>query len=202
MTELPVSTGAVLDALTGEVTGRPGWDEPPALFLIRYRAGRARLRPVPVDNWSPQPVAVLAALADEMAARAPVVRELLAAPDLYGAAFRFEAYTVFTRDEQVMEDANKDAGARRLRTRPDRVETRMVQAVDRAGGSYLVSLARGEQEPLTAYSPGRGEVQAGTVMKALDVMVGSLLGVPLPARPDDLDMGPEVRARAFRRKTR
>jgi hypothetical protein len=110
-----------------------------------------------------------------------------AAPEgLHGAAFRCEAWAVAggkpgtERASEVMAASM----ARKLHLHPDRVESRCVYAVDRAGTTYSVMQARGEDEVKRAVSyrkPGRAEV-SGIIPCALDRIVTAVLGVDLPAR--------------------
>ena len=74
--------------------------------------------------------------------------------------------------------------AKRLDSHPDRVESRCMYAVDRAGTTYSAMLVRGDGEVKRSVSyrkPGRPDF-SGIIPNALDRLVTSLLGVDLPAR--------------------
>jgi len=106
---------------------------------------------------------------------------------LHGAGFRCEAWAVTgakagTRREREVTAA---ARARRLHVHPDRIESRCMYAVDRAGITYSAMQARGESEVKRSVSyPRAGEPGfSGIIPDALDRLVMGLLGVELAARP-------------------
>lgn len=80
--------------------------------------------------------------------------------------------------------AQEDAKARRLWTRPDRVETRSIWAVDRAGITYDVTIERitGQVRRQARWPKPGVPAITGAVPDALDKLVTALLGVPMPAR--------------------
>jgi hypothetical protein len=179
----------VMGALVAEVEGRAGWDEAPALYFLYLKAGECHARQVPVPDaiWGiDAPPRVLARLADGAGEFSGLLRS--AAPEgLHGAAFRCEAWAVAggkpgTDREREVTAASR---ARRLHVHPDRVESRCMYAVDRAGITYSAMQARGEAEVQRSVSyprPGRADF-AGIIPEALDRLVMSLLGVELAARP-------------------
>jgi hypothetical protein len=105
---------------------------------------------------------------------------------LHGAAFRCESWAVdagMPGTERRSEVSAASMG-RKLHEHPDRVESRCVYAVDRAGTTYSVIQGRGQDEIRrhVAYrKPGRPEV-SGIIPDALDKLVTALLGVEMPAR--------------------
>ncbi len=179
----------VMDALAAEVESRTGWDEPPGLYFLYLEGGkcRASLLPLPDEVWSlDAPPRVLARLADG----AGEFSELLSsvAPEgLHGAAFRCEAWVVEAGKPGTERYSEVTAAsmARRLDVHPDRVESRCMYGVDRAGITYSATLARGSDEVKRSVSyrkPGRPDF-AGIIPDALDRLVMGLLGVKLAARP-------------------
>ena len=105
---------------------------------------------------------------------------------LHGAAFRSEMWEVHgdPADAAGLARAEADAKARRLYTRPDRIEVRSMWAVDRAGISYDVTMTRGTGEVRRQArwpKPGTPAI-TGAIPDALDKLVTALLGVEIPAR--------------------
>lgn len=179
---------AVMDTLAAEVKGCTGGDEPPALFFLYLEGGecRASALPLPDEIWAMDaPPRVLARLADGSGEFSGFLQA--AAPEgLHGAAFRCEAWAVDAGKPGTGRRSEVSAAAmsRRLHVHPDRVESRCMYAVDRAGTTYSAMLARGCDEVKRSVSyrkPGRPDF-AGIIPSALDRLVTSLLGVNLPAR--------------------
>ena len=178
----------VMDALVAEVKSRTEWDEAPALFFLYLEGGRCRPSPLPLPGeiWAMDaPPRVLARLAGGSREFSGLLQA--AAPEgLFGAAFRCEAWAVTggkpgsERDREVTAASR----ARRLHVHPDRVESRCMYAVDRAGTTYAAMVARGEARVKRSVSyrkPGRPDF-AGIIPDALDRLVTAVLGVELPAR--------------------
>jgi hypothetical protein len=131
------------------------------------------------------PPRVLARLADGAGELSGLLSPV--APEgLHGAAFRCEAWAVTggrpgSKREREVTAASK---ARRLHVHPDRVESRCMYAVDRAGNTYAAMQARGEAEVRQSVSyrkPGRPDFD-GIIPDALDRLVMAVLGVDLPSR--------------------
>ena len=206
---------AISRKLAAEVEGRPGWDEPPALYRLHVHHGRPSLVPVavPLSLWElDRPPAVLELLAGLMEGkrfRFDIEHE----GELYGMAFRHEGWMVEgpwdnsaqARSTQVM------AGDHKLFLHPARVEIRMMYAVDREQITYSATMRRTSPptpaERLIAYPDGRGEGwgpmveealggtdgnvrPAGSVVEALDRMVEHLLDVPALKRPSSVVADP------------
>ncbi len=178
---------AIADALVAEIKSRTEWDEAPALYTFYVESGRCRLAQIPLPEmvWSlAAPPAVLASFADAGLDEA-VTLQAVAPPGLYGAAFRCEAWEVDggKPGTEQRRQALADSKARRLNTRPDRVEVRSIYGVDRAGVTYSAVQRRGEtgvRRSIAYPKPGHGF--AGTIPNALDRLVTSFLGVSMPAR--------------------
>jgi hypothetical protein len=110
--------------------------------------------------------------------------------DLHGMAFRHEGWEVVTDDphrnrfqaRRVAELANEH----KLSTHPQRVEIRLMYAVDRAGITYAIQQARGSAEPDRALIfPGSTDaLSTGTVVDSLDLMVTTLTGIRLMPRQE------------------
>jgi hypothetical protein len=197
----------IVGELARELEARTAWDEPPALYFLALRGKQARLIDVevPLVFWK--------------SGRAPDVLEKLAvslavagvAPNpppgwvVHGAAFRHEGWwvDVDTKDRPATKHAAALAAEHRLVDHPQRVEIRMMYAVDRAGITYSSTGYRGEgaAETMISYPTGRAvahgphveealggttgplKVQpTGAVVEALDLIVSVLTGVKLPTR--------------------
>jgi hypothetical protein len=180
-------SNAVADALLDEVRLDRGWEQPPGVYFMYLSGGRCRLSqlPVPDSRWSGRP---LADTLLEFAAMAGEFSRLLQSTtpaELYGAAFRSEAFIVDTPESDTAAFAAAFAAqrARRLKHHPGRVEVRQMWAVDRARVTYFTAVERvtGQiRRRIVPPSPGLDPV--GDVADALDQIVTALLGVPLAAR--------------------
>lgn len=200
MTRVPDLIAAALADVLRE---RTGWDEPPELCNLRVGAGQCEVRPIPLPTavWASGPPAeVLRQMAADLKggpAHVDVLRRHVPA-DLYGCAFRAEAWGVQARTgTPEAAECLAAARARRLASHPDRIEIRTVWAVDRAGISYDAMQERGSDEVTSRVvypSPGSPEGFAGTVFEALDDLVTALLGVTVPDR-GELGPGGWVRRR-------
>jgi hypothetical protein len=132
-----------------------------------------------------RPPRVLARLADGAGEFSGLFRAV--APEgLHGAAFRCEAWAVDAGKPGTERYSETTAAsmARQLHVHPDRVESRCMYAVDRAGITYSAMQARGEAEvkrSVTYPKPGKPGF-SGIIPNALDRLVTALLGVELPAR--------------------
>jgi hypothetical protein len=178
----------IMDTLVAEVKSRTEWDEPPALFFLYLEGGRCRASalPVPDEIWAMDaPPRVLAGLADG-AGEFSGLLSAVAPEGLHGAAFRCEAWAVTGGKPGSGSDRELRAAsrARRLHVHPDRVESRCMYGVDRAGTTYSAMLARGEalvRRQVSYRKPGRPDF-SGIIPNALDRLVMALLGVDLPVR--------------------
>lgn len=179
----------IADALVTEVRHRREWDEPPALCFLYVKGGRAGIREVPLPDviWSAgRPPLILARLA-AVSGSEPVSSLLRnAAPeDLYGAAFRCEAWEVIGGEPGTADwsETMADAQAHRLHLRADRREIRSIFAVDRAGVTYIAVQGRGDDDVRRSIAyPKPGAGFTGTIPASLDRIVTAVLGVSLPSR--------------------
>jgi len=180
----------VLDVMCASLASRTRWDEPPEVYLFGLSMGRPHLHrmDVPDEVWGlTRPPLVLEQVAAEAEHRTGMLAAV-APPDLHAAGFCCETWSM--RDETVPgtpEHARLDAAARahRLHRHPDRIESRTMWVVDRAGITYMATWPRGESAPhrYTDF-PGAGRDRArGAVPETLDRLVQALLGVSLPPRP-------------------
>lgn len=178
---------AVLAALEDTVLGVPVWDAAPVLYRVYlHDEAEAEVRPVLVspELWSTSHTGM----------RAPDVLEMIAGQmaefglvdaDVFGMAFCHEGWTV---PDEVLVDyhagrqALEMSGDHRLYQHPQRVEVRIMTAVDRRGISYMVEHTRGGPTRHVVCSPGRDPELAGVVLEALDRMVEQLTGFPAQAR--------------------
>lgn len=185
---------AILAAAVAELEARIAWDEPPALYFIYLNDGSPRFSELllPDEIWeADRPPQVLARMAASAGRHSDFLRPHVP-PSLIGVAFRFEGWQVVVeRDasEEAIARADLDARRHQIHQRPDRVEVRCIEAVDRAGTVYSAMFRRDGAKDLHT-----SEKTTGTVPQALDSLLMSLLGVTLPGRPSDDDAW-----RAFRK---
>lgn len=190
---MPRIPDLIAGALVAEVKSRRKWDEPPSLYTMRVGAGRCELAQIPIPNamWTmDRPPMILArmAAAVEDGPFGDLLRSA-APPDLYGCAFRCEAWQVISGpgDSPRAREMHEAARAKKLYRHPDRVEVRQMMAVDRGGATYSVTQERGstEVQHLVSYpSPDDDAQFAGLIAESLDGLVRGMLSVGLPARPD------------------
>jgi hypothetical protein len=200
---------AIVELLVREVERRQAWDEPPQLYRLHLNAGVPSLVPfmVPLAIWDmdrpPEVLAYLAHLFDLNRALMPDT------PDLHGMAFRHEGWEVLHEgldlahseaDRAKVREAHELALDHRLVTHPQRVEVRMMYAVDRAGITYQAIVRRGQPraETLVAFPGGRAVLDGqpvsdemeptGAVLDALDQMVATLTGIPARSRLGEADL--------------
>lgn len=193
---------AIADALETEVQARTGWDEPPGLYFLYLERGKPRLSLLdfPDQMWElARPPEILARFAASTDLFRAELRTMV--PEgLFGIAFRCEGWEIQQTpevSEADWEQARADALAHRIHARPDRVEIRFMQAVDRAGTTYWVSVIRGQagvRRFITYHGPERFDAMGASV-DALDRILSGLLGVTLPKRPDEDESWAEFRAR-------
>ena len=183
-------TRAIQSVLAAEADTDWGWNQLPVLYRLHVLDGSPHLVNLGIARhvWTSGDVqAVLTGIALLMEAGRfmPVPDD--PAGELVGMAVRTEGWWVEShpdRDPRGHERMNKMSGEGRLYQHPDRVEVRMVTAVDRHGVTYQVRHVRdGETEQLMML-PGREDLQlTGAVIEALDVMVHALTGAKPPPRP-------------------
>ena len=182
---------SILSALRRALEQRTEWDEEPALYFLYMDGLGARLSQaaVPYGAWRGRPPEALEEMSYALQNGAGELRP--AAPkSLYGMAFRCEAYYAVANERTNPGSGRRleeDARARRISQRPDRVEIRFIQAVDRDGTVYYVSQRRDTGEVSSDVIPAddaEGAQVGGTVPEALDRMVAALLGVAMPPRAE------------------
>ncbi|MDH6130358.1 hypothetical protein [Kitasatospora sp. GP82] len=170
-----------IEAREGE---RRGWDQPPRLFALHLAdidSGAIELRVVPPRLWAVpghrNPADALAAFA----ARFPepeAVGHLAFADSPGGFAGLAQMHEGWAApddaEESAEERARRAAGERTYKDRPDRLEVRLVIAVDINGHSYLLRRIRGGEAEMvsTAATDDRHISQArGRVPHALGRLV-------------------------------
>jgi hypothetical protein len=194
---------AIADVLAAELEGRPGWAEDPVLYRLHLRDRRPRLVAVDLGAWmdglamDPAEALELAAtLMERGGFHAPADDQ---AGELHGMAFRHEGWGLLptggsfngTEGFDLATAAGRlamhDALEHRVYTRPDRIEVRIMVAVDRAGITYHAIQRRGdEQAERLIMFPGADPDEphvTGLVVESLDRMVTQLTGVPAQRRP-------------------
>jgi hypothetical protein len=182
---------AIVALMTDELEARTEWDEPPQLYRLHLTGGAPRIVPVriPLPLWeSGRTPDVLENIADMLTDPRFRPRSV----DLHGMAFRHEGWEVIIDDPR--DPANRAEAERisemskehTLHTRPDRIEVRMMYAVDRAQITYQAHMTRGDAKASSIISyPGNPAMQmTGSVLQALDSMVASLTGIPQQTRVD------------------
>jgi hypothetical protein len=166
-----VNDDQVKAALAAALRARTRWDESPGLYFISESHG-VRERSI-FDRWPPDPTFALPVIAEAFEENAAGMAAFGLPHDFVGVAFRCEAWMVnsskeeFSRPEMQAMRRN-----RQLHTHPDRVETRVINAVVRGGKFYMASQAKGSQEIATDYGQNHG----GLVPVSLRRMVTALSG--------------------------
>lgn len=160
-------------ALSAEIAGRTEWDEPPALYFLYVEDGAVTLRrqPYPDEWWSRgRPPEVLEAMSQIIEAHFGPLSAALP-ESLYAVAFFCETWLVQEPPPGTAErsELESDAWAHRIHTRPDRVETRSMWAVDRNGTRYQVVLRRDIDTEPQKVTGSRGDIP-----ESLNRMVRSL----------------------------
>jgi antitoxin (DNA-binding transcriptional repressor) of toxin-antitoxin stability system len=176
---------AVADML-GKALERRGnvWDEQPELAVIVLRGGRPALDIVPVDRktWEQaRPPRVLARIGEMIR-----IIEKHSRPrsweDSFGVAFRTEGWGI---PPEKMEpgtaersEAVSDSWSHRIDRRADRVEMRLMTALDRDGWGYFIQQLRGEEKAsVTIYRPGDPDTRLeGAVPDALARVLKAVTG--------------------------
>lgn len=178
----------ILDALEAEARSRAEWDEAPGLYFLYLEGGEARVSQVPVPDFlweTDAPPRVLARMAGGLGDFSGLLQS--AAPgSLFGAAFRCEAWVVDAGmpGTERRSEVSAASMAKQLHIHPDRVESRCVYAVDRAGNTYSATQAKGSADVRRSVSYRKPGVPGftGIIPSALDRLVTTLLGVQMPAR--------------------
>lgn len=122
-------------ALVENITARSQWDEPAQLYWLELTAGKVTMHLFPIDqsvfDTGHRPTDVLAGLAREVAAQQDALRRAVP-PGLFGLAFFCEAFAVTVpASADEWDDAARAAAAGAVPQHPDRVEQRMIYAVER-----------------------------------------------------------------------
>ena len=159
-----------IEAREGE---RRGWDQPPRLFslhLAHIDSGAIELRVIPPRQWAsghPNPADDLAAWAMRFPAPGPVTPLAFAdSPDGFaGIAMMYEGWTTPDDVEDSPEErARRARGERTYAERADRIEARMITAVDVNGHSYALRRLRGREVETATTAAG----PAGTARNITD----------------------------------
>ncbi|MFF4821266.1 hypothetical protein ACFY2K_42565 [Kitasatospora sp. NPDC001309] len=171
-----------IEAREGE---RRGWDQPPRLFSLHLAdidSGAIELRIIPPRQWASghrNPADDLAAWAMRYPAPGPVTPLAFAdSPDGFaGIAMMYEGWAA-PDDAKLSpeEEARRALGERTFTQRSDRVEVRMVTAVDINGHSYLLRRLRGREVELavTAADPDSSVRNIGEARGKLPHAIGRI----------------------------
>ena len=174
--------------LAENITARNNWDEPAQLYWLELSAGKVALQLFPIDqsvfDMGHRPTDVLAGLAREVAAQQDALRRAVPS-GLIGLAFFCEAWAVTVAANAAEWDAAaRAAAAGAVPQHPDRVEQRMIYAVERGGRRFLVSQNRGEPVETSVEHPDdpAGPRNFGPAADALGAFLSAMLGVDLRRR--------------------
>lgn len=185
----------IADLVADVVRSRTGWDEPPSLWFLYLERGEPRLSDlrVPEVMWHrDRPADVLDLIAGAMEDDPGAYRGNVPA-GLFGIGFMSEAWEiVLDRETSVSERmwAQLDAMNHVISERPDRIETRFMNVIDRAGIIYLASLRRdtGEMHHRHVIYPSPASkaqvLSSGSVVDSIGRMLTVMLGVQMPERAD------------------
>lgn len=175
-------------ALIENITARSQWDEPAQLYWLELTAGQVTMHLFPIDqsvfDTGHRPTDVLAGLAREVAAQQDALRRAVPS-GLFGLAFFCEAWAVTVpANADEWDNAARAAAAGAVPQHPDRVEQRMLYAVERGGRRFLVSQDRGEPVETSVEHPDEpaGPRNFGPATDALDAFLSAMLGVNLRRR--------------------
>lgn len=172
---------AALRGLNGLVEGS-GWDQLPSVWAVIRKDGTnlavAELPPVGFETGHPSDV--LAGLADTMKkARALVNRPTISG--LFALVFVCESWAVIANDPTKIERDMAAARKRQLHKRRDRVETRVISAVDATGVHYTFMVPRHEEAMDVMETAGRpdesheGAFATGYVHESLARMLEAMI---------------------------
>jgi hypothetical protein len=183
---------AIAAALAARAEAEPAWDAMPVVFLIFVQGRHVTLTPLEVRGlvWEmpggPPEGLMIVAMA---------LRKIGMRPDgpgengtLHGVAFMHEGHEVTATDHHsdVLSQQLLSQGRGRLKQHPLSREMRGVTAVDCDRTAYQIRLYRDTGEVTTLVMKPDGEYQpSGLVMEALDHILETLTGTPMPVRPDD-----------------
>jgi hypothetical protein len=196
-----VDRGVVLRLLgqVEEAANRAGWDKDPQLLVLyawrvgdveqRYgrmlgrcgpvhRLGGYATRPIRPAGEAENPANELHTMARNLC-HAPdhpltgMVRAILGGDGFLGVGALAEAWQAPPGEGEV-HDA--DGRLRSIAAMPDRVEARILTAVDRYGGEYLVHRVRGQKPTRVVMDREAG----GAMVAAMRTITAALAGQPVP----------------------
>lgn len=179
-TPVPTVVQETLDAFGANLSARDIWDEPAELYWLILAAGKVRLElfsELPGFFEDARPVEKLAALAEAAEQTGPNFSRL-APPGVYGLAFFTEAWIVDVSrlgPDQV-DEVMRNAHARELSLRTDRIEQRSIHGVDRNGYRLYVAQPRGGAIK-TIVEQRSSEIHlGGTIVVALEKLLTVVKG--------------------------
>lgn len=139
------------------------WDLPPELVLIvrRYVAGVGIVHAhfpfgLGANLWVDRPVWKVLAVIAEAVQQIGHPIDLPGDAEVVGVAMLSEGWALRAPDPAAAAVAKAWADEHSISNHPDRVEMKMIMAVDTAGFRYLVEHARGEAEALSQVDTGLG----------------------------------------------
>lgn len=153
-----------IEAREGE---RRGWDQPPRLWslhLADMTSGAIELRVIPPRVWAGSarnPADGVLAWSMQYPDPGPVTVTRFAdsGDGFAGMAMMHEGFSIpDDTEEDAAERQRRAAGERTYLTRPDRVEVRMITAVDVNGRTYLVRRLRGREPEIHASDAGENSM--------------------------------------------
>lgn len=176
----PTVVQEALDAFGANLSGRDTWDEPAEMYWLTLAAGRVRLESfsaLPGFFEDARPVEKLAALAEAAEQTGPRFSRLVP-PGVYGLAFFAEAWIVDVSKlgPDEVEEVMRDAQARELSSRPDRIEQRSIHGVDRNGYRLYVAQPRGGAIKTIVEERSSETHLTGTIVVALEKLLNIITG--------------------------
>ncbi|WP_157931647.1 hypothetical protein [Mycobacteroides abscessus] len=176
----PTVIQQTLDAFAANLSGRETWGEPAELHWLTLAAGQVQLElfsELPGFFEDPHPVKKLSALAEAAALTGPRFSRLVP-PGVYGLAFFTEAWTVdvSSLSPGEVDQAIRQAHARELSSRPDRIEQRTIHGVDRNG--YRLYAAQPREGTITTIAEmHNSELRlTGAIVLALEQLLSVVNG--------------------------
>lgn len=183
---------AIAAALAERAAAEPHWDSPPVVFLVFVQGRHVTLDPLAVGemvwrmpNGPAEGLVVIARMLAKIGMRPDGPGEH---GSLHGVAFMHEGYEVSPVDHhtEVLTQQLLSQGRGRLKDHPLSREMRGITAVAVDGTAYQIRRYRDTDEVTTLIAPAGGEYEPGGVItEALDHILETLTGTPMPKRPDD-----------------
>lgn len=171
-------------ALAANLADRRCWDEPAQLYWLRLANGKVQLELFPIDQDIfdfGHPAEILGEFAQAVEDNAAAFRRAIP-PSLVGVAFFCEAWTVTYKTHDDARRAARHRITQPPGEHPERVEQRVLIALERSGIRFCAGQTRGG-EVETEFEHARTEdpKHAGRIPAVLAQLLNAILGTDTPA---------------------